>query len=43
MSNKPTITTFYGDGREPETREMTDEEIAGLPDELLSGVDLQAE
>lgn len=32
MSNKPTITTFYGDGRPPETREMTDEEIAALPE-----------
>jgi hypothetical protein len=28
MSNRPEITTYYADGREPETREMNDEEYA---------------
>jgi hypothetical protein len=29
---KPQITTYYADGRPPETREMTDEEIAAMPE-----------
>jgi hypothetical protein len=32
---KPQITTHYADGRPSETRDMTDEEIAQLPTELL--------
>jgi len=35
MSDKPQITTHYTDGRPSETRDMTDEEIAQLPTELL--------
>jgi hypothetical protein len=32
MSNKPQITTHYADGTPSETRDMTDEEIASLPE-----------
>jgi hypothetical protein len=33
--NTPQITTHYADGRESETRDMTPEEIAELPQALL--------
>jgi hypothetical protein len=32
----PQITTHYADGRPSETRDMTPEEIASLPNEPLS-------
>ena len=31
MSNKPQVTTHYADGTPSETRDMTPEEIAQLP------------
>jgi hypothetical protein len=34
MNDKPQITTHYADGRESETRDMTEEEIALLPTTL---------
>ena len=34
MNDKPQITTHYSDGRESETRDMTEEEIALLPTTL---------
>jgi hypothetical protein len=32
MNNKPQITTHYADGTPSETRDMTPEEIAELPE-----------
>jgi hypothetical protein len=32
MSNTPQMTTHYADGRPSETRDMTPEEIAELPE-----------
>ena len=32
MSDTPQVTTHYADGRPSETRDMTPEEIAALPE-----------
>ena len=32
MADKPQITTHYADGTPSETRDMTDEEIAEIPE-----------
>ena len=37
MSDTPQITTYYADGTPSETRDMTPEEIAQLPQGSLEG------
>jgi hypothetical protein len=37
MSNRPEITIYYADGRQPETREMNDEEYAQHEKDIANG------
>jgi hypothetical protein len=39
MSDTPQITTYFADGTPSETRDMTPEEIAELPQDLLDAND----